>query len=112
MGSGQSALIYLGRYIYRGVIREQDIVRMTATQVSFRYREAKRGKRMLRTVEGAEFLWLILQHVLPKGFRRARNFGLLRKMSSRVARSPEVRASKVLQPLRTKRYHSSSAQER
>ena len=31
----------------------------------------------VRTVSGATFLWLILQHVLPKGFRRARNFGFL-----------------------------------
>ncbi len=30
-----------------------------------------------RTVTGAHFLWLVLQHVLPKGFRRARNFGFL-----------------------------------
>jgi hypothetical protein len=26
-------------------------------------------------------LWLILQHVLPKGFRRARNFGFLHSNS-------------------------------
>ena len=26
---------------------------------------------------GADFLWLVLQHVLPKGLRRARNFGFL-----------------------------------
>jgi hypothetical protein len=32
---------------------------------------------VVRTVSGATFLWLILQHVLPKGFRRARNFGFL-----------------------------------
>ena len=30
-----------------------------------------------RTESGAHFLWLVLQHVLPKGFRRARNFGFL-----------------------------------
>ena len=24
-----------------------------------------------------KFLWLVLQHVLPKGFRRARNYGFL-----------------------------------
>ncbi len=28
-------------------------------------------------MSGADSLWLILQHVLPKGFRRARNFGFL-----------------------------------
>ncbi len=77
VGSGASALIYLGRYLYRGVIREQDIVACRDGQVTFRYRNAKTGHREKRTVAGADFLWLVLQHVLPKGFRRARNFGFL-----------------------------------
>ena len=37
-----------------------------------------------RTVSGAEFLWLVLQHVLPKGFRRARNFGFLHPNCKRL----------------------------
>ena len=32
----------------------------------------------------AQFLWLILQHVLPKGFRRTRNFGFLHANSKRL----------------------------
>ena len=31
-----------------------------------------------------EFLWLVLQHVLPKGFRRARNFGFLHPNCKRL----------------------------
>ena len=46
-------------------------------QVTFRYRDSGTGKNTTRTVKGAHFLWLVLQHVLPKGFRRSRNFGLL-----------------------------------
>jgi hypothetical protein len=84
VGSGKSALVYLGRYLYRGVIREQDIVACQDGQVSFRYRDAKSGKRAIRTVSGAQFLWLILQHVLPKGFRRARNFGFLHPNCKRL----------------------------
>ena len=53
-------------------------------QVSFRYRNAKTGKMMRRTVPGAWFLWLVLQHVLPKGFRRARNFGFLNPNCKRL----------------------------
>ena len=53
-------------------------------QVTFRYRDAKTGTRMLRTVPGAQFLWLVLQHVLPKGFRRARNFGFLHPNCKRL----------------------------
>ena len=33
---------------------------------------------------GAQFLWLVLQHVLPKGFRRARNFGFLHPNCKRL----------------------------
>ena len=77
VGSGEKALIYLGRYLYRGVIREQDILACNNGVVSFAYRDGKTGKMQRRTLPGAQFLWLVLQHVLPKGFRRARNFGFL-----------------------------------
>ena len=77
MGNGERALAYLGRYLYRGVIHERDILRCAHGQVTFRYRDGHTGKNTLRTVSGAHFLWLVLQHVLPKGFRRSRNFGLL-----------------------------------
>jgi hypothetical protein len=56
VGSGEKALVYLGRYLYRGVIREQDIVACANGQVSFRYRDAKTGKLEVRTVPGAQFL--------------------------------------------------------
>jgi hypothetical protein len=84
VGSGQKALIYLGRYLYRGVIAEKDILACDNGQVSFRYRNAKTAKMERRTVSGAHFLWLVLQHVLPKGFRRARNFGFLHPNCKRL----------------------------
>ena len=84
VGNGASALIYLGRYLYRGVIREQDILACAHGQVTFRYRDARTGRMAQRTVPGADFLWLVLQHVLPKGFRRARNFGFLHPNCKRL----------------------------
>jgi len=84
VGSGEKALIYLGRYLYRGVIAEKDILACADGQVSFRYRNARTGKMERRTVSGAQFLWLVLQHVLPKGFRRARNFGFLHPNCKRL----------------------------
>jgi len=77
VGNGRKALVHLGRYLYRGVIQERDIVRCTDEQVTFRYRDSGTGKYETRTLSGAAFIWLVLQHVLPKGFRRSRNFGLL-----------------------------------
>ena len=84
VGSGEKALVYLGRYLYRGVIREKDIVACSATTVTFSYQNAKTGRTERRTVAGADFLWLVLQHVLPKGFRRARNFGFLHPNCKRL----------------------------
>ena len=84
VGTGEKALIYLGRYLYRGVIRENDILACRDGQVTFRYRNAKAAKMERRTVSGAQFLWLVLQHVLPKGFRRARNFGFLHPNCKRL----------------------------
>ena len=84
VGSGEPALIYLGRYLYRGVIREQDIVASGNGQVTFSYRNAKTGRMERRTLPGADFLWLVLQHVLPKGFRRARNYGFLHPNCKRL----------------------------
>jgi hypothetical protein len=84
VGSGEKALVYLGRYLYRGVIREQDIIACENGQVTFRYRHAKRKRFETRTLPGARFLALVLQHVLPKGLRRARNFGFLHHNSKRA----------------------------
>ena len=84
VGSGEKALIYLGRYLYRGVIREKDIISCNDGEVTFRYLDSKSRRTKTRTLPGADFLWLILRHVLPKGFRRARNFGFLHPNSKRL----------------------------
>ena len=48
--------------------------------------DGARGRVHIRDSKGrgAAFLWLLLQHVLPKGFRRARNFGFLHPNSKRL----------------------------
>jgi site-specific recombinase XerD len=86
VGSGEKALVYLGRYLYRGVLQEKDILACEKGQVTFRYRNSKTRKLETRTLSGADFLWLLLRHVLPKGFRRARNFGFLHPNSKRLIR--------------------------
>ncbi len=84
VGNGEKAIIYLGRYLYRGVIPEKDILRCDGNHVTYRWRDGKTKRIATRTVSGAEFLRLVLQHVLPKGFRRARNFGFLHPNSKRL----------------------------
>ena len=45
--------------------------------VTFSYRDGATGKRCTRTVSGARFVWLLIQHVLPTHFRRAHDYGFL-----------------------------------
>jgi len=77
VGKGITAVKYLSRYLYRGVISEKNIVSNQNGQVTFKYTESKTGNTRYRTLEGEDFLHLILQHVLPKGFRRVRDYGFL-----------------------------------
>ncbi len=83
-GNGDQALIYLGRYLYRGVIREKDILHCRDGMVTFRYRHAKSGEEQTRTVTGEYFLYLLMLHVLPRGFRRARSYGFLHSCSKKL----------------------------
>jgi hypothetical protein len=83
VGRGEQALAYLGRYLYRGVLPEKNIVTDSDGKVSFCYQDNK-GKRQIRTLPGGEFLWLLLRHVLPRRFRRVRDFGLLHTNAKRL----------------------------
>ena len=77
VGSGEPALKYLSRYLYRGVISEKNIISDCHGEVTFQYIDGKSNKTLTRTLKGEDFLWLVLQHVLPKGFRRVRDYGFL-----------------------------------
>ena len=84
VGSGEPALKYLSRYLYRGVISEKRIIRNENGLVTFLWREGKTKKWRRKTLPGAKFLWLVVQHTLPRGFRRARDFGFLHGNSRKL----------------------------
>ena len=54
-------------------------------EVTFRYQNGQTKQTETRTLSGVEFLRLILRHILPKGYRRARNFGFLHPNSKLIA---------------------------
>ena len=99
VGNGEKALVYLGRYLYRGVIQEKDILSCDNGQVTFRYQDSKTKKIEHRSLSGVAFLRLILQHVLPKGFRRARNFGFLHPNSKRLIQRVQLLLKLTPQPV-------------
>jgi hypothetical protein len=84
VGNGSNTLIYLGKYLYKGVIQEKDILKCENGMVTFRYLHSKTEKYRNRTVSGEYFLWLLMQHVLPKGFRKVRCYGFLHPCSKKL----------------------------
>jgi hypothetical protein len=74
-GTGEPALKYLSKYLYRGVIQERNIISDIDGKITFEYEESETKQRKIRTLPAADFLFLILKHVLPKRFRRVRDYG-------------------------------------
>ena len=72
------------RYLYRGVIAESSILSDTGGRVTFEYIENDTDQRRTRTMPGEDFLWLLLRHVLPKGFQRTRSYGFLHHRARRT----------------------------
>ncbi|CAA0113399.1 Uncharacterised protein [Halioglobus japonicus] len=77
VGRGLPALKYLSRYLYRGVISNENLLQDDGTHVTFQYRDSKTGELQTRCERGEDIIALILQHTLPKGFRRTRDYGFL-----------------------------------
>lgn len=77
VGKGLPALKYLSRYLYRGVLSEKNIISCRDGHVTFSYIESDTGETRYRTLKAEDFLWHLLQHVLPRGFRRVRDYGFL-----------------------------------
>lgn len=80
VGQGLPALQYLSLY----VIAEHKILRDDGGSVSFAYTDSQTGRTETRTLAGEAFLYLLLQHVLLKGFRRARDYGFLHGNAKRL----------------------------
>jgi len=78
LGGPEQVLDYLGRYTHRVAISNERILGMTADTVSLRVRDSANGNRK-RTlhVPAHCFIERFLLHVLPKGFKRIRHYGLL-----------------------------------
>lgn len=76
VGSGEQALRYLSRYLYRVAIANASLLRADDQAVTFRYRDSEDHRSRTCTLAPQEFLRRFLQHVLPKGFVKARAFGL------------------------------------
>lgn len=77
VGSGETALQYLARYVFKTALSSARLLADDERGVTFRFRRSDDGSWQTLTLAPAEFLRRFLQHVLPRGFRRVRSFGWL-----------------------------------
>lgn len=84
VGFGDKAYHYLSRYLYRGVLSDNDIIAYDSNTVTFKYTDSQTKQTATRTLHTLKFLWLMLQHVLPKGLQRVRDCGYLRGNASKL----------------------------
>ena len=92
-GGPAQVLKYLARYTHRVAISNHRLVSMNNEQVQFRWKNYARGNRQrVMTLDAVEFIRRFLLHVLPKGFVRIRQSGLLanRCRSENLARCREL----------------------
>jgi DNA-directed RNA polymerase subunit RPC12/RpoP len=76
-GHGKEAVLqYLARYAFRIAITNARIIAMDDTHVTFRYKDREANRWQTCRLTGVEFLRRYLMHVLPKGFHKARYYGL------------------------------------
>ncbi len=76
VGSGQSAIKYLGNYVARTALSDSRIQCVTQNSVTFRWRDRANHNRVESLqVPGVEFLNRYFLHVLPTGLRSVRSYG-------------------------------------
>jgi hypothetical protein len=77
-GGPAQVLSYLGRYTHRVAISNHRLVSCKDGHVTFSWKDYAHGQRQsLMTLNTDEFIRRFLLHVLPRGFQRLRQFGLL-----------------------------------
>jgi hypothetical protein len=77
-GGPEQVLKYLARYTHRVAISNHRLLSLRDGRVQFRWKDYARGSRQrVMTLDAVEFIRRFLLHVLPRGFVRIRQYGLL-----------------------------------
>ena len=74
----KSVVEYLGRYTHKIAISNHRIINHENSKVTFSYKDYKHGSvKKEMTLDATEFIRRFSMHILPKGFVRIRQFGIL-----------------------------------
>lgn len=100
-GGPLQVLRYLGRYTHRVAISNHRLVAFDGEHITFRWRDYAHGNKQRKmTLAATEFLRRFLQHVLPPGFVRIRQYGFLanRARTSRLALARQLLTAMPAEP--------------
>jgi hypothetical protein len=75
VGSGEKALQYLARYIFKTATANRRLQLLPEGKVRWPYRQSQTGQWTHLDLEPDELLRRFLQHILPQGYCRVRCFG-------------------------------------
>lgn len=67
---------YLGKYVLSPPISIKRILNYDGEEVTYWYRDHKTSTQKIETVDVLTFIKRMVQHILPKGFKRIRYYGL------------------------------------
>lgn len=94
-GGPEQVLKYLARYTHRVAISNHRLIALEDGQVTFRWKNyAQDNRQETMTLPAVEFLRRFLLHILPSGFVRIRQYGLLANChrAAKLARCRELLA--------------------
>jgi hypothetical protein len=97
VGSGQKALGYLSRYVFKTATGNRQLQLLPNGRLRWPFRQSRTGTWQRIELEPFEFLRRFLQHVLPSSFHRVRRFGWLHPGGR--AKLKRVRALLKMSPL-------------
>lgn len=82
----RQAVKYIGRYLARAAIAEYRILKYENNEVTFWYADHDDGHKIILTVDALDFIGKITQHILPKGFRTVRRYGVYSRKKNKIAK--------------------------
>lgn len=91
-GGSDQVLTYLGQYTHRVAISSYRIAEVDGERITIRTRDERTTR-----LSGDEFIRRFLLHILPKGFRKIRHYGLMASTNvpTRLAQARELLAPEV-----------------
>jgi len=91
-GGASQVIEYLGRYTHKIAISNHRIQRIDNGKVVFNYKDyGDGGKVKTMTLSAPEFLRRFCLHILPKGFRKIRHYGILSSRNKKNLRELQTK---------------------